>query len=224
VAAGEPERRQRAVDATAHYGMVLARLGLRDEDVARRVGPIALARRVAMLALAVVVLAPFALAGLIANAIPTALVVAAGLVPRQPVTKGTVRVLVALVAFPVTWVLLAWFDAGRTAVTDATHGLTFPLSPVLAALGSGRGGVLSSLLVLVTLPLLGVATLAVVAEWGEFRVAWHSWRTRLDRRGQLDELRLLRAEVVAAMTAADAVAPAPSPTPAAAADPAVDPA
>jgi 1-acyl-sn-glycerol-3-phosphate acyltransferase len=198
VAHADPERRRRAVDAVAHYELVLGRLGLRDADVARSVGPLALARRVAVLAAVVVVLAPFALAGLLANALPTALVVAAGLAPRAPVTKGTVRVLVAVVVFPLTWLAIAWFDVGAGAIADIITGMTFPLSPVL---GTDRSGVLASLLVFAALPLLGVAALAVVAEWGEFRAAWRSWRTTLDRRGQLDELRALRAEVVDAMAA-----------------------
>lgn len=191
-----PERRQHAVDALSRYELVLSRLGLRDADVAHRVGSLALARRVAVLAAVVVVLAPFALAGLLANAVPTALVVAAGLVPRAPVTKGTVRVLVAVVVFPLTWLAIAWFDVGGAAIADVASGLTFPLSPVL---GTDRDGFLPSLVVFVVLPLLGVAALAVVAEWGEFRVAWRSWRTTLDRRGQLDELEALRSEVVAAV-------------------------
>jgi glycerol-3-phosphate O-acyltransferase/dihydroxyacetone phosphate acyltransferase len=202
VARAAPPGRRRVVDAMARYQLVLAHVGVHDEDVVRSVDPRTLGRRVAVLAVVVVVLAPFAVAGALANAVPTAFVVAAGLVPQAPVTKGTVRVLVALVAFPLTWLALAWFDLGGDAIADVTTAVTFPLTPLLGVLGGSRSGFLPSLAVFVAVPLLGVAALAVVVEWGEFRRTWRSWRTVLDRRGQIDELRALRRTVVEQMAAA----------------------
>jgi glycerol-3-phosphate O-acyltransferase / dihydroxyacetone phosphate acyltransferase len=210
---------RRTVDAMARYQVVLAHTGLGDEDVVRSVGTRALATRLVILTVVAVLLAPFAVAGLLANAVPTALVVAAGLIPHAPVTKGTVRVLVALVAFPLWWVAVAWFDIGGGVIADAATAITFPLTPLLSVLGD-RSGFLPSLLVFVAVPLMGIAALAVVTEWGTFRVTWRSWRVRLDRRGELDELRALRRDVVDEVTAARAAparptAPAPpAPSPA----------
>ena len=200
---GESPVRSAVVDAQAHYQVVLDHVGLRDEDVAQSVGVRALAWRVAVTAVVIVLLAPFALAGAIANAVPTAIVVVAGLIPRAPVTKGTVRVLVGLVVFPLTWLALAWFDIGGTTLANATAAVTFPLSPVLALVVGDRSGFAASLAVFVAVPLLGFATLAVLAEAGAFLTAWRSWRTVLDRRGQLDELRTLRNEVIAEVVVAE---------------------
>jgi glycerol-3-phosphate O-acyltransferase / dihydroxyacetone phosphate acyltransferase len=184
------------VDAMARYQLVLADLGLHDEDVARSVGARVLARRVAVLVAAVVVLAPLALAGVMANIVPVALVVVAGLVPHAPVTKGTVRLLVALVAFPATWLAIAWFDVGGAAIADVTRVVTFPIQPLLDGTLANRSGFLRSLVVFVVAPVFGLVALFVIDAARQLVSAWQSWRTVLDRRGQLDELRVLRAVVL----------------------------
>ena len=200
---GESPVRSAVVDAQAHYQVVLDHVGLRDQDVVQSVGVRALAWRVVVTAVVIVLLAPFALAGAIANAVPTAIVVVAGLIPHAPVTKGTVRVLVGLVVFPLTWLALAWFDIGGTTLANATAAVTFPLSPVLALVVGDRSGFAASLAVFVAVPLLGFATLAVLAQASSFLTAWRSWRTVLDRRGQLDELRTLRNAVIAEVVMAE---------------------
>jgi 1-acyl-sn-glycerol-3-phosphate acyltransferase len=197
----EPDR-SAVVDAQCHYQLALDHVGLRDEDVGRSVSATALARRVLVLAATILVLAPFAIAGAFANALPTAAVVVAGLIPEAPVTKGTVRVLVGLVAFPLTWLALAWFDFGGTVLADVTAAATFPLTPAVNVLLGNRSGFLASLLVFVSLPLLAFAALAVLAQVWALLGAWRSWRTVLDRRGQLDEMRVLRRAVITDVTAA----------------------
>jgi hypothetical protein len=119
------------------------------------------------------------------------------------VTKGTVRVLVGLVVFPLTWLALAWFDIGGSTLADTTATVTFPLSPVLDLVVGDRSGFVASLAVFVAVPLLGFAALAVLAQAGAFLTAWSSWRTVLDRRGQLDELRALRSQVIADVASAE---------------------
>jgi hypothetical protein len=164
-----------------------------------------LARRTALLAVLLVVLAPFALAGLFANLVPATIVLAAGMVPRAPVSKGTVRVLTAAVVFPLTWLAIAVWDvgAGWTAVT--LRRVTFPLGPVLSAASGSRSGFWPSLLVFLAIPALGVVALLFVERaWALLR-DWHAWRARVDRRGQLDEL-LARRAAVADLTV-DAAAP-----------------
>jgi 1-acyl-sn-glycerol-3-phosphate acyltransferase len=203
LAEAPPPVRTAVLDAQSHYQVVLDHVGLHDEDVAQSVSTRALAWRVVVAATVIVLLAPFALAGAIANAIPTAVVVVAGLIPAAPVTKGTVRVLVGIVVFPLTWLALAWFDIGGTALADTTAAVTFPLSPVLALVVGDRSGFVASVAVFVAVPLMGFAALAVMAEAGAFLTAWRSWRTVLDRRGQLDELRDLRARVIADVETAE---------------------
>jgi hypothetical protein len=193
--AGEAARTP-VVDAMARYQLVLADLGLHDEDVARSIGARMLARRVAVLVAAIVVLAPLAIAGAMANLVPVALVVVAGPLVHAPVTKGTVRLLVALVAFPATWLAIAWFDVGGAAIADVTHVVTFPLQPLLDGPLASRSGFLPSLLVFVAAPVFGLVALFVIEEARQLVSAWQSWRTVLDRRGQLDELRALRTVVL----------------------------
>jgi len=198
-----PPVRQGVIDAQSHYQVVLDHMGMRDEDVAQSVRTRELAWRVVVSATVIVLLAPFALAGAIANAVPTAIVVVAGLIPHAPVTKGTVRVLVGLVVFPLTWLALAWLDIGGTTLADTTAAVTFPLSPVLDLVVGDRSGFVASLAVFVAVPLLGFAALAVLAQASAFLTAWRSWRTVLDRRGQLDELRALRSQVIADVASAE---------------------
>ena len=56
---------------------------------------------------------PFALAGLVVNGVPGLLVHLSGRPTMAPVTRATVKFLLALVAFPITWMLCAWFLSGR---------------------------------------------------------------------------------------------------------------
>jgi len=104
-------RRGALVALVARYRMLLGFVDLDDGDVARPDVVAALVRQLVVLAVLSVVLAPFAVAGLFANLVPVVLVLLAGLVVRAPVSKGTVRLLVALVAFPATWALWAWQDS-----------------------------------------------------------------------------------------------------------------
>ncbi len=78
-----------------------------DEEIAPRWMLGTLVRRLVwlgvLIAAAVVLLAP----ALAFSLIPVALVALAGVQPRAPVTKGTVRLLVGFVAFPATWITVA---------------------------------------------------------------------------------------------------------------------
>lgn len=106
------------VDLVARYRMLLGFVDLDDADVVRRDVIAVLARRVVVLAVLGVLLVPFAVAGLFANLVPAVLVLVAGLAVRAPVSKGTIRLLVALVAFPAMWGVWAWQDSGTGALSD----------------------------------------------------------------------------------------------------------
>ena len=123
-------------------------------------------------------LAPLAVVGLVANAIPTALVYAVGRRPMAPVTHATVKFLVAIVAFTANWATLRWW------VFDDTG------SPWLLALGAG--------------PLCGLATLWSVGRAVRARRARLGLRRLAGAAGVLEDLRARRAQLVEAVRAATA--------------------
>ena len=123
--APEPSRsevRRRIAD----YVFALHLFGLRDRDVVATETPAKLLRSALWAALIVALLGPLALAGAAVNLIPALLVGGVGLAVRAPVTKGTVRLLVALVAFPTAWGIAAtqladgWAIAGWIVVYAAS--------------------------------------------------------------------------------------------------------
>lgn len=192
----------RVVDTVARYHLLLGSVRLTDHDIAAGTGLRSITRHALGLAVLLVVLAPFAAAGLVANALPALVVIVAGLVPRAPVSKGTVRVLVAAVAFPLTWLAIATWDVGEGLVGDLARAATVPIDPLLDLAFDGRGGFGPGLVAFVLLPLLGAAALVLVERSGAFVRDLLVWRTLVDRRGQLDAVRAARAEVVEVTRAA----------------------
>ena len=198
--AGAPQRAP-VVDAVGRYLMVLYSLRLRDEYVSPVVRARTLLWRIVLIAGVVVVLAPVALAGALANLVPALLVMVAGTIPEAPVSKGTVRCLVALLAFPLMWLSLAVFDGGGL-IADVATVFTFPLTPVLSEILGSRSGVGPSVLVFFSAAVFGFVALFVLDRLLALVEIWRSWRVMLNRRGQLDEILGLRARVVDAVTAA----------------------
>lgn len=197
VAATGPARVAQVVDAVARYHLLLSTVHLVDDQVANGRSAGFLARRTVGLAALVVLLAPFAVAGLFANLVPAVIVLAAGLVPRAPVSKGTVRVLVAALVFPLTWLAIAWWDVGAGWITDVVRSVSFPLQPVLGGLYGTRAGFWPSTFVFVSIPVLGfLALLFCERAWALAR-DWRAWRARVDRRGQLEAVLDRRAQVAA---------------------------
>ena len=126
--------------------------------------PTSLFKRAVWLAIGVVLLAPFAIAGFLINAVPALLVVVAGLTVKSPVTKGTVRILVAIIVFPLTWLLVAWLDVGGAVIAEVLAALSFPLSPLIDVVFDNRSGFWAGLLVFVTAPLFGLCAIWIL-EW-----------------------------------------------------------
>jgi glycerol-3-phosphate O-acyltransferase / dihydroxyacetone phosphate acyltransferase len=100
--------RRRLVEAVAAYNLELSLLGVRDDVLMAGFHPTQLLRRLVIGAVLGFVLITFAVVGILANAVPVVLVALAGRSVKAPVTKGTVRVLVGLIAFPVSWAVTAW--------------------------------------------------------------------------------------------------------------------
>ena len=124
-----PDDAQAAVrTAIGRYTTLLTGLRLTDTDVIKPTNPRRLLRSAAGIAVLVVLLGGLVAATALVNAIPAALVAAISLVVKTPVTKGTVRVLVGLLAFPAAWI---------TAGVLATDGfLAVSLVVLTAALGA----------------------------------------------------------------------------------------
>lgn len=192
----DDERRAALVDLVARYKMLLGFVDLDDADVARRDVVSVLVRRLVVLAVLGVVLAPFAVAGLFANLVPAVLVLVAGLTVRAPVSKGTVRLLVALVTFPLMWGIWAWQDSGTGAVSDLARSVTYPVAAVVGPDPADRSSALADVLAVLVAPVLGGLALVLLGRIRDLIAGLVRWRTLIDRRGQLDEVRTRRAEVV----------------------------
>lgn len=190
----------RVVNETARYEMLLNSVDLRDDDLMTPHGARALLRRSVVLAVLLVVLAPLAVAGLFANLVPALLVLLAGLTVKAPVSKGTVRLLVSLVAFPLTWGLLSAWDVDGAPLSHLVQAITAPLDGLLESVFSGRSGFWSGLVVFIAMPIFGAVTLVFVERIRALVRSLLVWRTLLDRRGQLAEVRAERARVVAVVT------------------------
>jgi hypothetical protein len=126
LASAPAEAQTRVREAVTSYRRALEANGLHDRAVAAgprgSLGP----ARVAA-AIATVVAVPLALVGLAVNGAPALLVHLAGRRPAAPVTMATVKFLVGLVAFPVTWLVLRYVVLDEVA---APWPLTVLLGPV----------------------------------------------------------------------------------------------
>src|SRR4051812_37633684 len=198
LAAGGPERVAALVALVARYRMMLAFVGLDDDDLDDDYRIRTLVRRGIVLGIVVGLLAPLALAGLFANLAPVLAVLVAGLVPKAPVTKGTIRLLVALVVFPLMWTILAFGDSTVGWLGNAARQGTYPLNAVFGPDPWDRVGFVADVSVYIVVPLLGAIALVVGERLGAFIRDLVTWRTLLDRRGQLHLVRERRAAVLEA--------------------------
>ena len=123
LARSDADERARLSGELGRYSLALDALGVTDEELVPQPTPASLFTRAVWLAIGVLLLAPFAIAGFLINAVPALLVVVAGLAVKSPVTKGTVRILVAIIVFPLTWLLVAWFDVGGAVISEVLAAL-----------------------------------------------------------------------------------------------------
>lgn len=193
-----PARRDTLVALVARYETLRGFVGLDDAEVQRGVDLKTLTRRIVTLGVVIFVLSPVAVAGLFANLVPLALIMIAGLIPQAPVSKGTVRVLVSVIMFPITWLTLAWVDSATGFLGNLARLVTLPLNIVLGPLAGDRTGAWAGLVVFIGVPLMGIVAVVLLGR------AWHlagavvRWRRFLDRRGQLELVRARRDAVIAA--------------------------
>lgn len=171
-----PKRAQEAVKRdVGRYNTLLSGLRLTDADVITPTNPARLLRAAFWIAVLVVVLGGAAAAAAPVNVWPAALVALVSLLIKTPVTKGTVRVIVGLVAFPTAWVVAAILSADGFVACSLVVGAS--------AVGA-------------------VAAVWLVER--AFALAWMllRWRAQLERVANIDMAEALRAEVVATARAA----------------------
>jgi len=100
--------------ATGRYQLAIAASGLEDDQVQPMPKTSDLARIALVKGFIVVLMAPFALLGMTANFVAILLVIGVGALVKEPVSKGTARVVTGIVVFPLSWgVLLLLSDPGR---------------------------------------------------------------------------------------------------------------
>jgi len=92
--------------ATGRYQLALTASGLEDDQIQPMPKTTDLARVALVKGIIVVLMAPFALLGLTANFIAILLVMAVGALVKEPVSKGTARVITGMVVFPLSWIVL----------------------------------------------------------------------------------------------------------------------
>lgn len=173
-------RRDAVVAAVGRYTTLLSGLRLTDTDLVTPTSPRRLLRSAFGIALLVVLLGGVVAATAIVNAVPALLVAAVSLFVRTPVTKGTVRVLVGLVAFPVAWIV-----AAAVTTDDVGAGLFLVL---LSAAGA-------------------VAAVWLVERAITLTVMLLRWQAQLERARSLELALPVRRAVSAAVHAAVPVAP-----------------
>ena len=186
LAAAPPDERARLLRAVADYNLDLTGVGVRDAELVAGYRFASLVRHLLWSGLLVALLLSLALVGAAVNLIPFAIVRSASRRVSAPVTKGTVRLIVSLVAFPLTWWVFAMV------VADGWEAVL--LTVVLTALDG----------------LLAVFAFEAVAR---LLRDYRSWRSVTERRGLLDEARARREETVGLVEAVAGLGPAPTPQP-----------
>jgi glycerol-3-phosphate O-acyltransferase/dihydroxyacetone phosphate acyltransferase len=106
-----PDQRRAILRALADYELALGFAGLTDRDVAsgRPRGPLIRALIIGLLFLLAL---PVMVVAVLANVIPFALVRVASRRAEAVVTKGTVRLVVGLIVFPLTWIIIGGLLTG----------------------------------------------------------------------------------------------------------------
>jgi 1-acyl-sn-glycerol-3-phosphate acyltransferase len=171
-----PAPAEAAVRAAAvAYREGLAGAGVNDAVVAPGAEE-ALAQRSRIGWMLTLALSPLAVAGLLANAVPTVLVYAVGRRSMPPVTHATAKFLTAIVAFAANWAMLRWW-----VFADAAH-------PWLLTLVAG--------------PACGLAALWCVGRALRARRARIGIRTLSGAAAVLEDLRIRRVRLVEAVRAA----------------------
>jgi glycerol-3-phosphate O-acyltransferase/dihydroxyacetone phosphate acyltransferase len=159
--------------SVGRYAALLTAVRLTDAEVADGPSARGVLRSAVVAGLWVAVLGSLVVSTALVNVVPMGLVLLASLRTKTPVTKGTVRVLVGLVAFPAAWVI------GGVLAVDGVIPVT--LAAGVMALGA-------------------VAALALIERAVLFARALMAWYVTSERAAAVDALRRQRGQVTAAVT------------------------
>jgi 1-acyl-sn-glycerol-3-phosphate acyltransferase len=152
------------------YNTVLAGLRLTDADVITPTNPTRLLRASIRIAILVVLLGGLATAAAPVNVWPALLVAVTSLLVKTPVSKGTVRAIVGIVAFPAAWI--------TAAILTADGFLRCSLVVISSAVGA-------------------VAAIWLVERAFALTTMLLRWRAQLERIANVELAEEVRAEVVA---------------------------
>ena len=156
------EARTPVLEQLGLYNLYLDVFRLRDDQLVPRVGRRWLLTRALRLTLYVGVLGIVMIIGAAVNLLPALMVTSAGRRPAAPVTKGTVRMLVAIVVFPAVW--------------------------IIAAVGLPVTGALPTTLAVLAWPVAGAITIGGVERAVRLVQTWTGWVGFRNARGAMTEL------------------------------------
>jgi 1-acyl-sn-glycerol-3-phosphate acyltransferase len=169
-------------DAIAIHHLNLSAIHITDEQLLARELPGRVLKRAIVTGVLLTIATAFALVGVVVNLVPAVLTIAISAAVREPITKGTVRTLAAVVLFPLAWWgTAAWVSDGFWTVL--AEGAVF------AACG-----------------------LMLIWVWDAARSLWNdiqALRHRHDARAVLDQLHASRDEVILAVRLAVPAGPKP---------------
>jgi glycerol-3-phosphate O-acyltransferase/dihydroxyacetone phosphate acyltransferase len=182
IADGRPERADEVGDTIAIHHLNLSAIRITDEQLLARELSGRVLKRAVVTGVLLAIAAAFLLVGVVVNLVPAVLTMAVSAAVREPITKGTVRTLAAVVLFPVAWWgTAAWLTDGFWSVL--LEGFAFAASGLL----------------------LIWAWDAANALWNDIQALRH----RHDARAVLDELHTTRDAVIRAVRLAVPGAPLP---------------
>jgi 1-acyl-sn-glycerol-3-phosphate acyltransferase len=168
VAEAPPADREEVRSVVGRYAALLTSLRLTDVDVAAPTTSASVLWSAVVAGFWVAILGSLVVATAVVNVVPFLLVVGASLRTRTPITKGTVRVLVGLVAFPAAWLI------GGIVAVDGVGPVA--LAALIGALGA-------------------VAAVALIERAVLFARAVTAWYLSRERVAAVDYVRVVRDEV-----------------------------
>jgi hypothetical protein len=129
IAESSPDSGVAVGDAIANHHLNLSAINVTDEQLLARELPARVLTRAIRTGVLLAIAAFFALVGVVVNLVPVGLTIAVSAAVREPITKGTVRTLAAVVLFPLAWWgTAAWLFDGWAAVLQ---GFVFAACGVL---------------------------------------------------------------------------------------------